>query len=74
MQIIVHILQEVGVWHPGLYLEIENPSYMALVIEAVDEFGPSGQPTISVAHYGEQNGDLTRDPEMCFELDSSAEL
>jgi len=23
---------------------------------------------ISVAHYGEQNGDLMRDPEMCFEL------
>ena len=25
-------------------------------------------PTISVTHYGEQNGDLMRDPEMCFEL------
>jgi hypothetical protein len=23
---------------------------------------------LSVAHYGEQNGDLMRDPEMCFEL------
>jgi len=22
---------------------------------------------LSVAHYGEQNGDLMRDPEMCFE-------
>jgi hypothetical protein len=29
---------------------------------------PSGLPAISVAHYGEQNGDLMRDPEMCFEL------
>jgi hypothetical protein len=25
-------------------------------------------PTVSVTHYGEQNGDLMRDPEMCFEL------
>ena len=41
---------------------------MALVIEATDESGPSGLPAISVAHYGEQNGDLMRDPEMCFEL------
>ena len=41
---------------------------MALVIEATDESGPCGLPCISVAHYGEQNGDLMRDPEMCFEL------
>ena len=39
-----------------------------LVIEATDESGPCGLPAISVAHYGEQNGDLMRDPEMCFEL------
>ena len=41
---------------------------MALVIEATPEPGPLGLPAISVAHYGEQNGDLMRDPEMCFEL------
>ena len=41
---------------------------MALVIEAIDESGPCGLPAISVCHYGEQNGDLMRDPEMCFEL------
>jgi hypothetical protein len=39
-----------------------------LVIEAMDESGPMGPPALSVAHYGEQNGDLMRDPEMCFEL------
>ena len=29
---------------------------------------PCGLPVLSIAHYGEQNGDLMRDPEMCFEL------
>jgi len=47
---------------------IANPPYMALVIEATGESGPCGLPCISVAHYGEQNGDLMRDPEMCLEL------
>ena len=41
---------------------------MPLVIEALFEPGPCGLPALSVAHYGEQNGDLMRDPEMCFEL------
>lgn len=29
---------------------------------------PPGLPSVSVAHYGEQTGDLMRDAEMCFEL------
>ena len=68
MQTILQILRKAGGWHPGLYLEIGNAPYMKLVIEAVDESGPMGFPALSVAHYGEQNGDLMRDPEMCFEL------
>jgi len=68
MQTILRILKQAGGWHHGLYLKIENPPYMALVIEATDESGPRGLPAISVCHYGEQNGDLMRDPEMCFEL------
>ena len=32
------------------------------------EPGPLALPAISVAHYGERNGDSMRDPEMCFEL------
>jgi hypothetical protein len=68
MQTILSILKRAGGWHPGLYLKIENLPYMALVIEALDETGPMGLPAISVCHYGEQNGDLMRDPEMCFEL------
>src|SRR5580704_5791149 len=68
MQTLLDILKRAGGWNPSLYLKIENAPYMALVIEATDESGPSGLPAISVAHYGEQNGDLMRDPEMCFEL------
>jgi len=68
MQTILQIIQKAGGWHPGLYLKIDNPPYMELVIEAMDESGPCGLPAVSVAQYGEKNGDLMRDPEMCFEL------
>ncbi len=68
MKTILAILKKAGGWHHGLYLKIENPPYMELVIEATDESGPCGLPALSVCHYGEQNGDLMRDPEMCFEL------
>src|SRR3984957_19994625 len=46
---------------------------MTLVIEDTQERGPNGLPAISVAHYGEQNGDLMRDPEMIFEAEESGE-
>lgn len=44
-------------WH----IRIENGSYMPLVIEVI---APN---QVSVCHYGEQNGDAMRDPEMTFE-------
>jgi hypothetical protein len=68
MRTILRILERAGGYRPALYLKIENPSYMALVIEATSEPGPLNLPSISIVHYGEQNGDLMRDPEMCFEL------
>ena len=34
---ILRILKRAGGWHHGLYLKIENPLYMALVVEATDE-------------------------------------
>jgi hypothetical protein len=68
VQIILYILKSAGGWNPGLSLTINNTPFMPLVIEALDEPGPCGLPALSVAHYGEQNGDLMRDPEMCFEL------
>jgi hypothetical protein len=68
MQTILRILKQAGGWRHSLYLKIENPPYMALVIEAIGESGPCSLPALSVCHYGEQNGDPMRDPEMCFEL------
>ena len=68
MKTILQILRAAGGFRRDLYLRIENPPYMRLVIEATPERGPLGAPAISIAHYGEQNGDLMRDPEMCFEL------
>jgi hypothetical protein len=67
MQTILQILERTGGYRPTLSFKIENPPYMPLVIEAIEP-GPLGLPGLSVAHYGEQNGDLMRDPEMCFEL------
>ena len=60
MQTLLDVLKRAGGWNTGLYLKIENAPYMALVIEATDESGPSGLPAISVADYGAQNGDLMR--------------
>ncbi|HLI77428.1 MAG TPA: hypothetical protein VKV02_10825 [Acidobacteriaceae bacterium] len=74
MDSVLRILKAAGGWHHGLHLRIENPPYMALVIEATDESGPCGLPALSLCHYGEQNGDAMRDPEMCFELEPDGEL
>jgi hypothetical protein len=68
MKTVLELIKLAGGWHPGLYLKIDNAPFMELVIEAMDESGPCGLPAISVCHYGEQNGDLMRDPEMCFEF------
>ena len=73
MQTILQILEKAGGWRPGLYLKIDNGEFMELVFEAVGQ-GPCGLPALSVAHYGEQNGDAMRDPEMLFELEPDGEL
>lgn len=68
MKTVLAILHKAGGWRPNLYVRIENPPYLPLVIEAADESGPLGLPALSVTHYSQQNGDPMRDPEMCFEL------
>jgi len=50
------------------HLKIENAPYMPLTIEAIGNHHESGLPQVSVCHYGEQNGDLMRDPEIVFEI------
>ena len=50
MKTVLDILRKGGGWRPSLYLKIENPPYMELVIEATDESGPCGLWSISVAH------------------------
>ena len=65
-------VQEIIQAHGGLaavqqnYLHIENPPFMRLVIEVVGPMFPKGSCEVSVAHYGEQNGDAMRDPEITF--------
>lgn len=65
-------VQQIIEAHGGLaavqqhYLRIENPPYMRLVIEVVSQMFPKGAFEVSVAHYGEQNGDAMRDPEITF--------
>ena len=62
MQILFHILEKAGGFRPSLYLSIENPPFLNLIVEALDESGPLGLPAISVAHYGKQNGEPMREP------------
>lgn len=49
----------------GDHKTIENSPFMPLSIEVIDKQGTNGL-RISICHYGSQNGDLMRDPEICF--------
>jgi hypothetical protein len=68
LQTILEILRLAGQLTSGFCISIENEPYMRLVIEDIQIPGPDVHPSLSVAHYGEQNGDAMRDPEMLFEL------
>jgi hypothetical protein len=46
------------------HLRLTNEPYMPLVIEKI---GPG---RVSVCHYGEQNGDLMKDPDMTFRIEN----
>ena len=52
-------------------VRIRIDGYMPLSIEAIGT-SADGNRLISLCHYGEQNGDLMRDPEMVFEMHTSA--
>ena len=53
------------------YLRLENPPFMRQVVEVIGGPYPNGAYELSVAHYGEQNGDAMRDPEITFLVVSS---
>jgi hypothetical protein len=54
-----HGLLEAFNTSPDFHLKIDNSPWMPLVIERHGD-------EISIAHYGELNGDLIRDPELTF--------
>jgi hypothetical protein len=57
--------------HVGDHKKLENKPFMPLSIEIVDTYGRDEGLKISLCHYGEQNGDLMRDPEICLIKSSS---
>jgi hypothetical protein len=68
VKIILQIIGEAGGLPKAECISIENEPWMRLVIEVLPERGPDGHAVVSVAHYGEQNSDAMRDPEMLFEV------
>jgi hypothetical protein len=56
----------------GKAIRVESAGFMPLCIECIGE-SPHGEGMvlISVAHYGEQNGDAMRDPDMVFDVNTS---
>ena len=68
MKTVLHIIEEAGGLTHAECISIENEPWMRLVIEVLPERGPDGHVVVSVAHYGEQNGDPMREPEMLFEV------
>ncbi len=68
MKTVLQIIEEAGGLTNAECISVENEPWMRLVIEVLPERGPDGHIVVSVAHYGEQNGDAMRDPEMLFEV------
>ena len=68
MKTILQIIEEAGGLRKAECISIDNEPWMRLVIEVLPERGPDGHVVVSVAHYGEQNSDAMRDPEMLFEV------
>jgi len=66
-KIILDKLWELAERNGGYFKLNNNPTYMPLSIEKL------GKTVISICHYGEQNGDLMRDPEMLFWKDENGD-
>lgn len=57
----------------GGAIRCKSEGYMDLVLENIGDNDCYGNPVYSVAHYGTQNGDLMRDPEMTFSINRTTE-
>lgn len=68
MKTVLQIIEEAGGLAAAECISVENEPWMRLVIEVLSERGPDGHVVVSIGHYGEQNSDLMRDPEMLFEV------
>lgn len=68
MKTVLQIIEEAGGLSTFTWTRIRNPPFMPLVIESLGERGPNDDRALSIAHYGEQNGDAMRDPEICAEI------
>lgn len=51
------------------HIKIESDGYMPLTIEKLWYGDCYGNPIFSITHYGVQNGDLMRDPDITFSID-----
>lgn len=67
MKTVAKIIDLLGGLQSFRHARVESSGFMPLVIERIGT-GPRNLPLVSVAHYGEQNGDLMADPEMTFEI------
>src|ERR1700675_3159209 len=68
MKTVLQIIEEAGGLTNADFISVDNEPWMRLVIEVLPERGPDGHIVVSVAHYGDQNADAMRDPEMLFEV------
>ena len=59
-------LRELGLLDIKEYAKLKNEPYMALSVEWIG--GESDYRLLSICHYGEQNGDLMRDPDMVLRV------
>ena len=54
----------------GTHRRYEAPGFMPLVVESL--YQDDGATVYSLTHYGEQNGDAMRDPDMELKIDHAA--
>ena len=57
----------------GEALRFKAPGFMDLTIENLYTKDHYGNPIYSITHYGKQNGDLMRDPDMTFSINQNTE-